>query len=548
MIIRVARQEPIPQSYAQQRLWFMHQLETATAEYNIPLAWRVRGSLDVAALRRAINGVVDRHESLRTRFDDSHKGPVQIVTAHLEVDLPLCDLSLLDEPARQRSVVEELRCAWEEPFDLRRGPLIRAKVLKLGEDDHIVVHTTHHMVTDGWSEAIFNRELAFLYDAIVKGSDETLPPLEVQYADYTVWQRDAVESGVLQPGVQYWRHQLADLADPLRLPSRRSRRNQWEAGGMHRAVVDEALLGDTRRLARTEGVTLATLWLAAFQVLLARWTGELDIPVGVVVANRERSQLRGLMGFFVNFVVVRADLQGRPPFRAFLRQVAERCYDAYSHQDVPLEKLVEVLNPARSLAWNPLFQVVFNMLNFPRVDPELPGLHVEEIQVTRDVRSTFDLKVDISAEDEALISVSYNSHLFEPADITALFDEFDSLLREVVRDPDMVVGVGRDDISGLTAAIPVEPQASPERPTVPAQGVDASVARPEYERVLCELFAEVLDVGQVGPEDDFFALGGHSLLAMILRNRIRSTLRVDLPVRAVFEAPTARGLSSKLYA
>ncbi len=541
-LIGQTRPKQIPLSYSQQRVWFLTQLEEAATEHNMPNAWRVRGPLDVQALRRAINGVIARHEILRTRFDDADGRPFQIIAPHLEIDLPVRDLRGLDAQARERSIAEELRRAWEEPFDLSRGPLIRAKVIQLGDSDHIVVRTTHLIITDGWSEeVVFPKELSELYGACVEGREATLPPLNLQYADYTLWQRRTFESGALDPGLRYWTNHLAGLSAPLRLPSRRPRRNQWEPGATHSVIVEGRILDDMRQLARNEGVTLATVWLAAFQMLLARWTGERAIPIGVVIANRQRSQLKGLIGHFVNFVVIQGDLHGQPTFRTFLRQIAERCYDGYSHQGVPIEKLVEDLNPARNRAWNPLFQVIFNMLNYPRSAEQLCGLQVEEEPIVRDVRASFDLKLTLRPEDNAAINVAYNAQMFDADDITALFNEFQLLLHEVIRYPDAVVALDFDGlgVSNLPAASDEAPQ-----PT-DAASTDDPLA--DEQRTLCELFSEVLELDAVSPDDDFFALGGHSLLVMTLRNRIRTRLRVDLPLRALFEAPTVRQLSSRLH-
>jgi quercetin dioxygenase-like cupin family protein len=546
-LTRQTRPADVPPSYPQQRLWFLHQLEEANTEHNMPHALRVRGPLDVQVLKRAINAVVARHESLRTRFDDSQGRLVQIIDAHLEIDVPLHDLSELDGSEREQAIAAALRRSWEEPFDLQRGPLIRVDVLKLAENDHIIVRSTHLMVTDGWSvEVLFGRELTALYNALAEGREAALPEMELQYADYAIWQRRTFDSGVLNSGMRYWRSQLGGLSAPLPLPSRRPRRRQWETGAMHRVGVDGRLLDDLRRLARNESVTLAVVWLAAFQILLARWTGERNIPVGVVVANRERSQLKSLMGFFVNFVVVQGDLRGDLTFRTFLRQVAERSYDAYSHQHVPIEKLVEDLNPPRSPSWNPLFQVVFNMLNYPRSMPELSHLQAEEIPIVREVRSTFDLKLTVRAEEEGVMNVTYNSHLFDAGDITALFDEFQLLLRELVERPDApVLGASRTSqpigVVGIVSSLSA-PDASAMADAVGAQGGVTD------ERALCELFAEVLERDNVAPDDDFFALGGHSLLVMMLRNRIRAQMQVDLPLRAIFEAPTARKLLTRLHA
>lgn len=540
-LIGQTRPTQVPLSYSQQRIWFLHQLEDATTEYNMPHAWRVRGPLDVQALRHAFNGVIARHEILRTRFDDPDGRPIQIVDPHAEIELPVIDLSGLDAQARERRTAEELQRAWVEPFDLYRGPLVRAKVMKLADSDHIVVRTTHLILTDGYSEeVVFPKELSSFYNAYVSGCEAALPPLNLQYADYALWQRRTFESGALDPGLRYWTQQLAGSSAPLPVPSRRPRRDQWEPGATHCASVAGPILDDIRQLARNEGVTLAAIWLAAFQLLLARWTGERDIPIGVVVANRQRAQLQGLIGYFVNFVVIRGDLRGQPTFRTFLRQTAERCYDGYSHQGVPVEKLVEDLNPVRNMAWNPLFQVIFNMLNYARSAAQLSDLQVEELHVVRDVRASFDIKLTVREENGAII-VAYNAHMFDAGDIAALFDEYQLLLHEVVRHPDAALALdfGGRGVSNLAAAGDDTPK------QIAAASTRDSGA--DEQRTLCELFSEVLELDEVSPDDDFFALGGHSLLVMTLRNRIRKRLRVNLPLRAVFDAPTVRQLTARLH-
>jgi hypothetical protein len=511
-VTREVRPDDLPLSYAQQRLWFVHQLEGGTNEYNMLQAWKVRCVLDVGALAAALNALVERHESLRTHIGEVDGRPVQVIEPNLTVDLPCRDLTLLSPAFRPREIEDELRKAWEQPFDLMRGPLLRAQLVRTEEQEHILILTIHHLVTDGWSDAILIRELGMVYDRLVQGRDPVLPPLDLQYADFALWQRRSLESGALAEGLDYWRTQLAGIAGPLKLRGQRTRPNGWARGETRRLVLGAALCRDLRRLARQEITTFSTTLLAAFQIVLARWSGQTDIPVGVVVSNRTVARLGQLMGFFVNLVVIRGDLSRDLTYRDFLRQTGQLCLDAYARQEVPLEKLVEELNPERNPGVNPLFQVVFNFLNFPRTPPEIAGVPLEKIHVVREVRAPFDLKVDITGDDETCLDFTYNATLYDAATMAALTDEFERLLQQIVDNPD-----GQLDTSG---------QQTPEQ------------------KVLAELFADVLGVQHVGLDDDFFALGGHSLLVMWLRNRIRTRLGADIPLRTVVEAPTVRQLST----
>lgn len=512
-VTREVRPDDLPLSYAQQRLWFVHQLEGGTNEYNMLQAWKVRCVLDVGALAAALNALVERHESLRTHIGEVDGQPVQVIEPNVTVDLPCRDLTLLAPAFRPREIEDELRKGWEQPFDLMRGPLLRARLLRTDEQEHILILTIHHLVTDGWSDALLIHELGVVYDALVQGRDEVLPPLDLQYADFALWQRRSLEGGALAEGLHYWRTQLAGIAGPLTLRGQRTRPNGWARGETRRLVLTATLCRELRRLARQEVTTFSTTLLAAFQIVLARWSDRADIPVGVVVSNRTDARLRQLVGFFVNLVVVRGDLSRDMTYRDFLRQTGQLCLDAYARQEVPLEKLVEELNPERHSGWNPLFQVVFNVLNFPRTPPAMAGAPLEAIHVVRGVRAPFDLKVDVTEGDETCLDFTYNACLYDATTIAALSDEFERLLWQIVDNPDVSI------------------HASSGQPT------------PE-QKVLAELFADVLGVQHVGLDADFFALGGHSLLVMWLRNRIRTRLGADIPLRTVFEAPTVRQLST----
>jgi hypothetical protein len=537
------RPEHLPLSHAQQRLWFLHQLEGARTEYNMPQAWRLRGPLDIAALRESVNLIVQRHEVLRTHFGEIGGHPVQIIEPHRSIEMPVIDFSALDGESQRLAIDAELRRSWQEPFELTRGPLLRTLVLRLAEQDHVIVRVTHHILTDGWSEAIFNQELAACYEALLVGEKPSLPPLGLHYADFMLWQRRSLETGELNRGLTYWTSRLAGISEPLGLPAVRPRRNAWERA----RALDPQLLSELHVLARREQGSMFMVLLTAFQVLMARWTGQTDIPIGVVVNNRSRPQLVGVMGYFVNLLVIRADLSRDLTFRGLLHDTMESCLTAYEHEGVPLEKVVEEINPQRSLAWNPLFQVVFNMLNFPRSAPSLPGLDVEPVPIVRDVRAAFDLKLDIRADHVSDLKVTYNSHLFEAPAITALFEQYESLLRQVATNPNLSIAdcsvvTSREAMSPVTVG---DAEAASSRAAASTRA-DHREPRTPREEVLCALFAEVLGVDRVGIDDNFFDIGGHSLLVMWLRNRIRTQLGVEVSVRAVFEAPTVMKLSAML--
>ena len=511
----------------------------------MPQAWRLRGGVDVEVLSKALNAVVERHESLRTRIGDVEGQPVQVIEPSLTVDVPLRDLSLLAPASRSREVEDELRRAWEQPFDLLQGPLLRAQLLRVAEQEHILILTNHHLVTDGWSDAIFIRDLAMMYDLGLKGGDPALPPLDLQYADFSLWQRRSLEDGALDESLDYWRTQLAGIAGPLKLRGQHPRQHGWERGETRRLVLSSTLCRELRRLARQEVATFSTTLLAAFQILLARWSDQTDIPVGVVVSNRTDLSLHQLMGFFVNLVVIRGDLSSEMTCRECLRRTNQSCLDAYAHQDVPLERLVEELNPERNPSWNPLFQVVFNVLNFPRTPPEMAGVPLEPIRIVRGVRAPFDLKVDVTEGDETCLDVTYNACLYDATTIATLTDEYERLLWQMVDDPDASIHAPAPAALDLTADSEGSgDDARSPTPLPPAGRLEPGGPPTPDQQVLTELFVEVLGVQHVGLDDDFFALGGHSLLVMWLRNRIRTRLGADLPLRTVFEAPTVRQLSS----
>ena len=387
------RPEKLPLSHAQQRLWFINRLEGTSVEYNMPLALRLKGELDRTALERALDAIVERHESLRTRFVEVEGEPFQVIEPDCRIELAVEDLSGGEESAQQERVQEALRSEARMPFDLMRGPVLRVKLLRLGAQDHVLLRTMHHIVSDGWSEGVFNHELMVLYEAFVEGRENPLRPLRVQYADFALWQRRWLEGGALERGLSYWKEQLAGIPARLELPADRPRPAMQTFGGevcsMTLSAVQVAAL---KRLSQDHQSTLYMTLLAVFGMLLSRYSGQDDIVVGSPIANRQEEQLEALIGFFVNSLVMRVRPRGEMSFGELLSEVRQTALAAYEHQDVPFERLVEELSPERSLNTTPLFQVMFALQNAPMDKQQLKQLEVNPVR-GGELRVRFDLEV-----------------------------------------------------------------------------------------------------------------------------------------------------------
>ena len=433
----VARDMELPLSFGQQRLWFIQQLDPDSSAYNIPSAVRLTGALNVAALEQTINAAVERHEVLRTIFPAAGGNPVQVIAPARRLTLPLVDLSGSGETEREagarRLATEEAR----RPFDLTQGPLLRATLLRLGEGRHALLLTVHHIVFDEWSIGLLIREIKTLYGLAAAGAPLLLPRLPVQYADFAVWQRRWLEQGeTLDAELGYWERQLANLT-PLELPSDRPRPPvQTFRGGKQSVALGESLSRRLKALGREEGATLFMTLLAAFKALLYRYTGQYDLVVGTPVANRGRIETEGLIGFFLNTLVMRTDLSGDPSFREILGRVREVALGAYAHQDLPFEKLVEELQPKRDLSRTPLFQILFALRSAPPDASELPGLALTPLEVERQT-SMFDLALFINETEQGLSAVAeYNSDLFDAATVGRMLEHLRTLAQGAVALPD----------------------------------------------------------------------------------------------------------------
>lgn len=427
---------PAPLSHAQQRLWFLHQLAPDSAFYNVPVVTRLVGHVSAAILQRALDAIVLRHEILRTCFPVVGGTPVQVVATEAHVPLSIVDVSA--RPAIERRV-EAQRLADQEasvPFDLAGGPVMRAMLLRLGEVDHWFVMTLHHIVADGWSMDVLSHELRELCAAFAAGRPSPLPPLPVQYADFAVWQREWLRGSRLEKQMAYWRTQLADLPSvPLMTDRPRGTEPDFRGGFLSFSIPDSASTA-LRALASEQNATLFMTLLASFYVLLSRYTGQHDLVVGAPIANRTHNDLEPLIGFFVNTLVLRADLSGSPNFRTVIDRVRRISLDAYAHQDVPFERLVEELQPQRDISRNPLFQIGFVLQN--AWDSTRAG-HSEPDDQPSVQRGTaiFDLAIHLWERGSAIAGgIEYSTALFEASTLERLSEHFLTLLEGIALNPD----------------------------------------------------------------------------------------------------------------
>ncbi|HEY0097017.1 MAG TPA: condensation domain-containing protein, partial [Archangium sp.] len=443
-LVRVQRTGALPLSYAQQRLWFLEQLEPGSAAYNMPMAVRLLGELDVRALEKSFSALVERHEALRTTFTEVEGEPVQVIAEAAELRLAVVDLSEVAEAeaeARRLAEQEAVR-----PFALATGPLLRVQLLRLSEQTHVLLMTMHHIVSDGWSMGVLVKEMGSLYEAFAAGEASPLKALPVQYADYAAWQRGWLKDEALETQLGYWRKQLEGAPKALELPTDRPRPVVRTARGASQPVrlsreVSEGLVA----LCRQEGMTPFMGLLAAFQVLLSRYARQQDVSVGSPIAGRSRSELEGLIGFFVNTLVLRTKLEGNPSFREVLGRVRETTLGAYAHQDVPFEKLVEELKPERDMSRTPLFQVMFVLQNTPELERaegrggEEPKLAIRPVEV-EGTTAKFDLMLSLGETPHGIAgALEYSTDLFEAGTIERMVEHLGVLLRGAVANPDEAI-------------------------------------------------------------------------------------------------------------
>jgi amino acid adenylation domain-containing protein len=424
-----------PCSFAQQRLWFLNRLIPGECLYNIPAALRIERILDPLLIRQAIDELVQRHESLRTTFHEADGEPVQTVASTLTVPLEVLDLRRPSGPALEEAL-EIAEAEARAPFDLERGPLLRLSLLQIDDRDFVLLVTMHHIVSDGWSLDVFFRELSELYDAFSRGDSPSLPPLPAQYADYAVWQHEWLRGPTLDGHLAYWRAELAD-APLLQLATDHPRPAVSTFRG-RRAFrhLDADLTTRIEDLGREEGATPFMTLLAGFALLLARYADQDDVVIGTLTAGRDRSEIEGVIGFFVNTLPLRLRLGGRPTFREALRRVRDTALDAYAHADCPFEKLVEELQPERDVSRNPLVQITFQVFNPPGARQATPDAAAQVLEISKGT-SKFDLACDVWNDAQGLsCRMEYSTDLFDERTVDRFLRHYERLLRAAVATPD----------------------------------------------------------------------------------------------------------------
>ncbi|MFN6517006.1 MAG: non-ribosomal peptide synthetase [Nostoc sp. CreGUA01] len=439
----------IPLSFSQQRLWFIDQLYHGSSFYNIPIAFHIKGQLNITALGQSLNEILNRHEVWRTNFTLVNGEPVQNIAPKLTWDLPIINLEHLSGKDWESDVKQLAAKEATKPFNLAKGLLVKATLLHLSEDEHILLVTMHHIITDGWSCGVFLRELSTLYAAFSTNQPSPLPELTIQYADFTIWQRDRIQGEFLATQLNYWKQQLSGELPVLQLPTDRPRPTVTTfAGAKEYFTFSTTLTNALRQLSQQADTTLFMSLLAAFNILLYRYTNQEDILIGSPIANRNRAELEGMLGLFVNTLLLRNNLSGNPSFRELLHRVREVTLNAYAHQDLPFEMLVEELQPERDLSRNPLYEVMFVLQNTPTSVEETSGLTLRTLEFDSGT-AQLDIFLSISESEEGLTGfLEYNTDIFDSTTIIQFLSNFQTLLENIVTNPEQHLS----ELSILTAS------------------------------------------------------------------------------------------------
>ncbi|MBD2148400.1 condensation domain-containing protein, partial [Sphaerospermopsis sp. FACHB-1194] len=436
-LVPVTRDQDLPLSFAQQRMWFLSQLDGESTSYNESFQLRIVGKLSWTALEKSINEIIRRHEALRTNFPTVEGIPFQVIKPNLTLNIPVIDVQDFTETAVQQIINQEV----SKSFDLGTDTLIRVTLLQQEPESHLLLITMHHIIIDGWSMGIFFKELEALYSAFIQGKPSPLTELTIQYADFALWQRKWLTKEVEDKQLEYWKQQLADAPPLLELPTDYPRPpEQTFAGASVEFHIDADLTSQLITLSQKSGVTLFMTLLTAFAVVLHRYSGQDDICIGSPFANRDRREIETLIGFFVNTLVLRTQLQGNPSFSQLLEKVRSVVGDAYAHQHIPFEQVVEALKPERSLGYNPLFQVMFVLENFSLDTLELPGISLTPEIIDRG-SAKFDLGLSMWQTQQGLIGYwEYNTDIFAPDTIGRMINHFQTLLAGIVKNPEQRIG------------------------------------------------------------------------------------------------------------
>nr|WP_298114508.1 non-ribosomal peptide synthetase [uncultured Pseudomonas sp.] len=518
----------LPLSFAQERLWLFDRLHSGTSAYNVAEAVRLCGELDQPALERSFAELLRRHASLRTRFVLENGQPLQYIDAPRAFPLPLLDLSGLSEAEREQALRSQLDGLALQPFDLARGPLIRAGLMRLDAHNHVLWLCLHHIVTDGWSMRVLTRELIALYAAFSAGQPSPLSEPALQYADFAHWQRRQLSTEALKPQLDFWLAHLGKDRPLLQLPGMRPRPAlPSHRGAQHEFSLDSELTQALHGLTQQRGVTLFSTLLAAFKLLLAGHSGQHDIRIGIPIANRNQQALEGLVGFFVNTLALRSDLSGNPSFEALLVQLHDNMLAAHDHQDLPFEQLLQAL-PNTQQQSAPLLQVMFD-LHRERIlsSSEFGNLQISPMEEGSNHSTLFDLMLDIGEREHGLVATfTYSTDLFDAEQIARLAADYERLLRSIVLQPDAPLNELNRNLQPLPPA--------------------ADCAAGDADSQLCELLLDMLGIPSLEPDASFFELGGSSLKAVLLCARLQQLWGTAIPPQLVFLHPRLKDLRKVL--
>jgi natural product biosynthesis luciferase-like monooxygenase protein len=538
-IMRTERANGAPLSFAQQRIWFLHKLEPGS-HYNDHFDLRVRGPLNVQILERAISEIVERHDTLRTSFSESDGEPTQTIGSNLAVSLPVIDISHL--PLAEREA-EAARLAVEnckQPFELDRPPLFRCSLVRLAPEDHLLILTFDHIIVDGWSHGVFLAELTKLYEAFLAERPSPLPDLPIQYSDFAAWQQRWMKGDAMAGHLQYWKEQLRGAPQLLELPIDHPRpRIQNFRGARLSFTLDKALVDGLGAAGRKESCTLFMVLLAGFQTLLARRCGSEDIVIGSPIANRNRHEVEPLIGSFMNTLALRGDLSGDPTFLELLQRIRKTALDAYAHQDLPFEKLVAELQPARNLSYSPIFQVMFILQNTPMPIAQAGSIKFAQQDIDAG-SSKLDLTLNLEETADGCAGwVEYSTDLFDRCSIERMIRQYQFLLRSIAANPS-----SRLSEFGLESITEDFNRDTSKSGSAANEESEPRVHESSIEKKLASIWSEVLSVQKIASNDNLFDLGGHSLLITRIISRIRNFFQIDVPIHAFFETPTVSAIAA----
>ncbi len=536
-----SQNEPIPISLTQLELWFFDQFYPGNSIYNLPLVYRITGALNEKALEESLREIVRRHETLRSTFQVKNGQVVYAVVNDPVFDFSVIDLQHLPETEREAQAAQQAEQEIKHPFDLARGPLLRSKLWRLDEQEYLFVAVTHHIVADGWSFSVLTQELAKVYEAFCEGKPSPLTELPIKYTDFAQWQRQWLQGQVLESQLQFWKKHLGNNPPILKLPCDRPRppARTFKSAGQP-IVLSKKLTDALKVLSQQEGVTPFMTLLAAFQTLLFSYTRQENIIVSSALANRTRVETEGLIGFFVNLLPFCTNLGGNPSFRELLGRVREVALGVYAHQEMPLIKLIEELQPVRDPSYTLINQVMFVFQNTPEDNLQFANLTLKEQFIARDTKDTAEFDLELTLEEtstgiEGLLV--YRTDLFEAATITKMVDNFQTLLEKITTNYNQ----------RLAELILIsEPPTSPAKTIISPISRDFVTPQNSIEEVVLTIWKEILGIEQISTQDNFFELGGHSAQTLEVICKLQSAFPVELPLIYLFEKPTVFQLAAAI--